>query len=47
MSESRREFVESALRSGSNMSELCRRFEISRKTAYSGLDDTKQVEYRG
>ncbi len=37
MSESRREFVELALRSGSNMSELCRRFEISRKTAYKWL----------
>src|SRR5260221_9628290 len=37
MLESRRELVELALRAGSNMSELCRRFGVSRKTAYKWL----------
>lgn len=37
MLESRRELVELSLREGSNVSELCRRFGISRKTAYKWL----------
>ena len=37
MLESRRELVELALGGGSNMSELCRRFGVSRKTAYKWL----------
>ena len=37
MLESRRELVELAMGSGTNVSELCRRFGISRKTAYKWL----------
>jgi len=37
MMESRRELVELALGAGSNMSELCRRFGVSRKTAYKWM----------
>ena len=37
MMESRRELVELALGAGSKMSELCRRFGVSRKTAYKWL----------
>jgi len=33
----RREFVSLALQEGSNISQLCRRFKISRKTAYKWL----------
>ena len=33
----RREFVELASQEGANMSELCRRYEISRKTGYKWL----------
>src|SRR5271155_4770555 len=35
--ELRREFVSLALQEGSNVSELCRRFGISRKTGYKWL----------
>ncbi len=38
----RKEFVKLALPEGANISELCRRFEISRKTAYKWL-----LRYRG
>jgi transposase InsO family protein len=47
MSDSRREFVELALRSGSNMSELCRRFGVSRKTAYKWLGRYKEAGVPG
>src|SRR5258706_7953678 len=33
----RREFVELAAQEGANVSELCRRYEISRKTGYKWL----------
>jgi transposase InsO family protein len=44
--ELRREFVSLALQEGSNVSQLCRRFEISRKTAYKWLGRSR-VEGEG
>src|SRR5258707_9894836 len=38
MTDIRREFVELALKSGSNMAELCAGFAVSRKTGYKWLD---------
>ncbi len=38
MSDSRREFVELALKNGSNMTELCVGFGVSRKTGYKWLE---------
>jgi len=39
--ELRREFVSLALQEGSNVSELCRRFKISRKTGYKWLERSR------
>ncbi len=43
----RREFVMMALRAGVSMSELCRRFEISRKTGYKWLRRYRVEDLRG
>jgi transposase InsO family protein len=47
MMESRRELVELALVAGSNMSELCRRFGVARKTAYKWLRRYRAVGVSG
>jgi len=47
MVESRRELVELALREGTNMSELSRRFGVSRKTAYKWLERYREEGVSG
>src|SRR5438034_10963671 len=43
----RQEFVTMALQAGVSMSELCRRFEISRKTGYKWLRRYRAEDLRG
>jgi transposase InsO family protein len=43
----RAEFINLALQDEANISELCRRFKISRKTAYKFLNRYKREGYRG
>src|SRR5260370_13534549 len=47
MLESRRELVELALGTGTNMWELCRRFGVSRKTAYKWLQRYREEGVSG
>ena len=47
MTDTRREFVELALKSGSNMTELCVGFSVSRKTGYKWLERYRQEGVNG
>lgn len=47
MEEQRKEFINYYLENQANLSELCREFEISRKTAYKWIDRYKDWGYEG